>query len=729
MKKVLIILFFGPLYCFSQSSDFKEEVYIHLNATTLIAGETLLYSAFCNSETTGQPSLASKLLYVELVGEDGPVFQQKIMLDKGRGYGDFFISSTLKTGTYQLIAYTNWMRNFDDYFQSPVVIVNPFESYKSSEKSDKLTMKLFGSDTLQLAVGIPCKLPYRILGADRQLLRGKVVDQDGELHAFEIREDGLGVLSFTPRSEGALKAILEDTSGNFHFVQLPKVEKYGEYFSITEAAGFLRVDCQSTLPVRQNYLVNVWNRSELITQKRILAGEYFHLPKSDFDDKVLSFVFLSEEGDTAGVKNYLPKSKITLTTDTGITFGQRKLATLPLNLDSGSYSISIRKYREELDSYRIPTTDLAKYQVLRADPELIFYAGNILSQPNAGVFANSFNPKLTPDHVKYLPEYRGELISGKALDTTGNVIESKNAFISFVGENPQLQISTTDNNGYFTLLIDPVFQSNQAFLGLLDFQYPYEFELESKFLLNYPTFHYSAPKLDSVQIMALAERSINVQLENLYYSQKQDSILFPKPLITELSFDKSYVLDYYTRFENIDITFTELIPMVNYRKDRKPAFGFMMSKSNPLFDQKPLVLLDGLPVDGSLLRNYNLKNVSMISLVNNRQYIGSAIFDGVVSLETYNHDLSGFGIEEEVMKFEYLNVSPLKKYYRPKHQSDLSRIPDNREQLLWIPTFESCGQQELNFYTSSVTGIFQLSIEGFTSDGKPISINKVFHVD
>jgi hypothetical protein len=60
----------------------------------------------------------SKTLYVDFFDGDGLKVAQKIIaLENGRGMGDFKIPNFGKTGTYQLKAYTTWMRNFgEDYF-------------------------------------------------------------------------------------------------------------------------------------------------------------------------------------------------------------------------------------------------------------------------------------------------------------------------------------------------------------------------------------------------------------------------------------------------------------------------------------------------------------------------------------------------------------------------------------------------------------------------------------
>lgn len=145
-----------------QTQDIRETVHLHLNSNTFISGENLRYSGYCRSEKTGKLSRLSRIVYVELVGKDGVVDQQKISLEAGRGNGSLFISSLLSSGTYQLIAYTRWMQNFDRYFQAEINIVNPFEKYPTITDSDTLRYDSIGSEldtygTRQL-VRLPLKL-------------------------------------------------------------------------------------------------------------------------------------------------------------------------------------------------------------------------------------------------------------------------------------------------------------------------------------------------------------------------------------------------------------------------------------------------------------------------------------------------------------------------------------------------------------------------------------------
>ena len=44
------------------------------------------------------------------------VLQDKIEMTDAKGNGSFLLPANIPTGNYQIIAYTNWMKNFDQSF-------------------------------------------------------------------------------------------------------------------------------------------------------------------------------------------------------------------------------------------------------------------------------------------------------------------------------------------------------------------------------------------------------------------------------------------------------------------------------------------------------------------------------------------------------------------------------------------------------------------------------------
>lgn len=112
-----------------QIKDYQEEVHVSLNTSNILVGETLYFSAYAYSNNSKSISNLSSILYLELIDENGsPIYQTKVGLRKGRGSGSIYINSSWVSGTYRVVAYTRWMRNYDSFFEQKLLIFNPYNN-------------------------------------------------------------------------------------------------------------------------------------------------------------------------------------------------------------------------------------------------------------------------------------------------------------------------------------------------------------------------------------------------------------------------------------------------------------------------------------------------------------------------------------------------------------------------------------------------------------------------
>lgn len=99
------------LRTFGQSVP-QEEVFVHLDNQAYYLGDTLYYKAYMR-QSDGLPSRISRLLYVELLNQDGYLVErQKVEMTGGQGYGSIALPDTLYGGYYELRAYTRWQLNW-----------------------------------------------------------------------------------------------------------------------------------------------------------------------------------------------------------------------------------------------------------------------------------------------------------------------------------------------------------------------------------------------------------------------------------------------------------------------------------------------------------------------------------------------------------------------------------------------------------------------------------------
>ncbi|MEL6304108.1 MAG: hypothetical protein AAFQ20_04890 [Bacteroidota bacterium] len=134
---VILLLAATPL-TFAQTAPSvevpMEKVYLHTSTALLFPGDYLYYKAYVREAKSKKLSNLSKVAYVVLVDSEGTVhFEHKLFLKDGMGYGDYFVRENLESGTYKLLAYTNWMKNVGEpaFFQTDIAIINPYTNNQS----------------------------------------------------------------------------------------------------------------------------------------------------------------------------------------------------------------------------------------------------------------------------------------------------------------------------------------------------------------------------------------------------------------------------------------------------------------------------------------------------------------------------------------------------------------------------------------------------------------------
>ena len=106
----------------------REAVFVHLNKSTYIKGETIGFSAYVLDKNTKTPSELTTNLYCTLSDDQNQVIKSKLIRVKtGFSNNVFQVDSLFTSGEYTFKAYTNWMKNFDEpnAFISSIKIIDP----------------------------------------------------------------------------------------------------------------------------------------------------------------------------------------------------------------------------------------------------------------------------------------------------------------------------------------------------------------------------------------------------------------------------------------------------------------------------------------------------------------------------------------------------------------------------------------------------------------------------
>lgn len=374
----------------------------------------------------------------------------------------------------------------------------------------------------------------------------------------------------------------------------------------------------------------------------------------------------------------------------------------------GKYSISIRK--------KDTITTFKKYR--------------------ATAYSNA-NMNSTHKDSFLLPEMRGELIKGQVkFKNTNTPAQHVKVALSIPQENFIFSIANTNQSGVFFFNVAKAYENIETTIQVIEpDREKYEVIRLQKPGLDYKKLNFLNSNIPGYAYQMILNKSIYTQIENAYKSIKPDSLM---PVISNAAFYESeqvisYHLDDYTRFPTMREVVVEILKDVWISEENNaPRFHVRLIHTNSASTHPPLVLIDGQYVfNHEELIYFDAKKIKKIMVMRNNYYYGSAIFQGVISVQTYTGNYQGTDSGDYVLNFQLDKPTSDKIYYKQRYdeQHHFSRIPDYRSQLLWEPNLNLVNKDStLSFYTSDVEGVYEICMEGFTNSGIPISVIKTFHV-
>lgn len=583
---ILITVFFTVVFSTAQKKSNSEMsstlipnegIYIHLNTATLLAGEYAYYKIYCFNKKSKEFTNYSKVAYVELVGLNGEkVIKQKVILDLGKGYGDFFIPTSVSTGSYKLVAYTNLMRNFEErnFFQNDIYIINPYSVEEISLNNVRFSEEYHDNDSIA---------KYKVNSG-----LGENLDSENSLLTIRIKNKEI-------KKRSKVNLVLE-------------------------------------------------------TDKKIIKG---------------------------------------------------------------NLSISIRKK----DNLKQP------------------YNQNLIK-----FYSNLSNEETTLTNNTFLPEIRGEVISGILSSINGSSVANQKVALSIPNNNFYLAITTTNFDGKFNFKVNKPYNFNDLVFQVLDKNNnEYSVKLIDKKPIDYKKFNFIELVLNEELASDIIERSIHNQLDNSYFKYRTDSILPNKPMKLFMNWEKKiYKLDDYRRFKTIEETIFEYVKSVFIKRLDKDVKNIRIQGNNLDSNSgfQPLIILDGVLIKKhNDILSLNADDIDKIVVYRNEFIIGPQIYQGALVLNSKSK--KGLSLINDRLRVissnNYGSSARPKKYYKQSYDDSLkfenARIPDDRYQLLWEPNLEfNKDLEELVFYTSDITGEFEIYVEGIIQDSIPVSIKKSFKV-
>ena len=481
-----------------------------------------------------------------------------------------------------------------------------------------------------------------------------------------------------------------------HKLDLEHGQSYSDYFVPADLpSGLYKLLAYTTwmLNAKQNYfeqdvfIINPYKRT-----KENVFGEFKPQDSKTLSNKDLSSALSLK----LGKKIYSTREKVEL--------NLKNTSKL-----SGDYSISVRKI-EPLDKPR-----------------------RIKSNESSSLYQNvnwDFSDTLI------LPEVRGPFFRGRVSSNSINNFQDTHLYIAFPGIESQMNILPLDSNGEFDFVLDSKIAVDQVLFQLPDnLKDDFSVQLFEELRPDYSNLIFDRKiDIDKDAKDYILDKSINNQVENAYSILKADELV--------VSPDKGYFfqdelinfnLDDYTRFKTVEETFIEVIKFGRIRKNKDQSYQIFVNNENynGFFNLPALLIVDGVIVkDHSKLIPYEADKIKSINLLTSKIFFGPEAFFGLVVVETKDGDFPKEFMQPHIKSLDIASSQLQKNYYSPNYDVDnLTRIPDNRYQLWWNPNVSISASKTFNFYTSDLLGKFEVILEGFTSEGDPVSLSETFVVE
>lgn len=395
-------------------------------------------------------------------------------------------------------------------------------------------------------------------------------------------------------------------------------------------------------------------------------------------------------------------------------------------------NFSIKNYKAQL-GYGNYTLKVQKKDEMAVLPGI-----NAISYANQYLNVKGELDKTVGDSL-FLPEQRGELLFGKVTDGVGNPVPDTKMVVSIPGEEFLLKFATTDSNGNFYTYLRKDYKQDRAIMQAIGEVGDVMVDLGKTPNIDISGLTFNHFYLKPRYSDAIKQRSIYNQLENQFFAVKPDSVLLGAPIDPfDGGMPETVNLDDFTQFSTFQETLVELLNYAGYRKKQDGNDYIRIAQDFETYNEQAndfpaIVLFDGVYIpDHEKIKDFDARKIESISIVRDQFRLAGRDYQGMMVVKTKDGDFFESYAPENGINVHIEKTVPKKNYFKQRYavgDMENGRIPDYRRILLWEPHVEVADDElQFEFYTSDLTGEFEVVLDGFTTYGKPITIYKTIGV-
>ncbi|WP_411893839.1 hypothetical protein [Winogradskyella sp. A2] len=750
----------------------REVVYLHLNKSTYIKGENIGFTAYVLDKKEKTPSLITTNLYVSISDKNNnEVKQQLVKVTNGVASNVVKVDSLFTSGIYNVKAYTNYMRNFNEpnYYSEAIKIIDPeVETYIESSLVENDIDAQFLPESGHLLHGIINNVGVVIKdsqGFGLPNIAGEVMDNNNEIvSTFKTNKLGLGKFPLMANIENTYTVKIKYANEDFSFPLGHVVEKTGIVLSIkrlkTKLFASVITNNQTLDLIRNNrytlmlhngdgyeimdiYFTDNTTVTKAIEYENIPVGTNILTLFNEDEKPVAERLFfnyntvnpLSSNTITANRKGDSVSVKLNYRNIDPNQFNNLSVSILPTESKAYNRHNNILS-QTFLQPYIKGSVENGKYYFENIDDKKRYDLDNLLLTQGWSSYDwnNLFLPEILP-----FPFEQG--ISVKA--NVNNPDHKKDVFVlhHFDDSEPRYKKPTEGDNSFIfenlfpdetnRILISRLKEDNNMVPAQLYLQpVPNVIPRLNQFTKPIqPKFGYNIS--DKLKVAApMAENFDKIQeLEEVVVTSKLEKQRVKTRKLNEHSYGRTKVITQMDRF-----TYNTL--------EQYLAFNRITLGLNPLTNEAAYfssrgnrgpvaVFLDGIPLlNLDILSTYTLADVDRVDINLGGLGEGFRGLNGAVRI--YSSQKSFFDNSNRKTAENYLlplTFSAKKKYYVPKYSSYYDAFYKGYGTIDWKPELKVDEQGNLTFKIKRPTTPIKLHIEGIANDGmfvvekKSVSIN------
>ena len=746
-------------------------MYIQFDKPAYSMGETVWFKAYLLSGSL--PSNLSKNCYADFYDVNGNLMAHSVFpIIQSGAAGSFSIPDSLVGSVIRIRAYTTWMLNWDSVFlfQKTIPVVRKTEPETKTDITVLPSLHFYpeGGDVIE---GLPSKIAFQAVDQfGRPVnINGFITNNtDAVIDTLHTEHDGMGSVRITYKNGETYTANWTDEQHNKHQTALPLSKTNGVTLEIASANGkknfIIRRTSDAAQEAKQVHIVATMHQQPVymanisLAQNTTISGG---IPTNQLATGVLQVALfdsgwkpLAERVCFVNNKEALltpnihisdsglekrAKNKIEIILPDSITSNLSIAITdKGIGVDSGNNIISQLLLSGELRGavYRPQYYFSNSSDSVAKHLDLVMLTHGWRRFNWKAIVAGEMPAVIHPAETNYF------IFSGKIMGASRKQLNAPGKIYAVLqAKDSSRQIVSVDirEDGTFedptVLLFDSANIicrfSNKAFAFLKDVQFnsnivPAHPHIEvDKFILPDTT--------GNAQLQFLANEQARLK-ELLKSTTLENVTVTTKALSPVQQLDKRYAKGVFKVGDAMQFDLTK-IPQSNLYRN---VFDFLNNRIGMVSvypsstgttikwnGKVPLLYLDEDPIETNVLASMQVSDIAYVKAF--RSFFGS--FDGGSAIVIYTKKGKDRPLQQGIFYKTVPGYTMVKEFYSPDYDSaGLHSAEDIRSTLYWNPMILTAPEDKklsFDFYNNDVTHAFKIIMEGISSNGKMIHVEKV----